>query len=115
MSTVLTAPVHGRVDREGRLVQADLQLAALHARAGGAPGGVLAVPQIASLVRLVRRLRIVVSRGVIAADGEVDIDLWVRARPEGDGVALAITGWTERPATTPFPARPVERLHDFQR
>ncbi|HSW26902.1 MAG TPA: PAS domain-containing protein, partial [Burkholderiaceae bacterium] len=108
-------PVHGRVDRDGRLMEADPALAALHFRAGGVQGGVLAIPQIASLVRLVRRLRIVVSRGVIAADGDSDLDLWVRARPDGEGVALAITGWTERPAGIPYPASSAERSHDFQR
>jgi signal transduction histidine kinase len=111
----LSGPIHGQIDRDGRLIEADPELAALHARAGGAPGGVLAIPQIASLVRLSRRLRIVVSRGVIAADGEADLDLWVRARPDGEGVALAITGWTERPASAPYPATPAERSHDFQR
>jgi signal transduction histidine kinase len=111
----ISGPIHGRIDRDGRLAEADPELAALHLRAGGVSGGVLAVPQIASLVRLVRRLGIVVSRGVIAADGDTDLDLWVRARPDGDGVALAITGWTERPATAPYPAAPAERAHDFQR
>jgi signal transduction histidine kinase len=111
----LSGPVHGQVDHGGRLIEADPELAALHVRAGGVPGGVLAIPQIASLVRLSRRLRIVVSRGVIAADGEADLDLWVRARPDGEGVALAITGWTERPAGAPYPASPAERHQDFQR
>lgn len=115
MSGAPAAVIHGQVDRDGRLVAADPKLAELHARAGGVPGGVIAVPQLASLARLARRLRILVSRGVIAADGDLDIDLWVRARPEGDGVALAITGWIERPATAPHRAPPAERAHDFQR
>lgn len=108
-------PVHGLVDRDGRLVQADAALDALHARAGGAAGGVIAVPQLASVARLARRLGIVVSRGVIAADGEADLDLWVRARPEGDHVRLAIVQWTERPAALPYPARRAERDRDFAR
>jgi signal transduction histidine kinase len=94
----LRATVHGRLDREGRLVLADPPLLALHRRAGGVEGGVLAVPQIASLARLVRRLRIDVSRGVIAADGQSDLDLWVNARLDGDEVDIAITEWAERPA-----------------
>ena len=115
MKAALVTPVHGHVDGEGRLASADAKLAELHTRAGGVPGGALAVPQLASLVRLVRRMRIMVSRGVIAADGDVDIDLWVRARPEGDGVSLTITGWTERPASLPVPAPEAERAQDFQR
>ena len=113
--TLDTAPVHGRVDGDGRLVEADPPLAALHARAGGAEGGVIAVPQLAALVRLARRLGITISRGVIAADGERDLDLWVRAQPEGDGVQLAIVGWGERPAAPPFAASLLERERDFQR
>ena len=111
----ISGPVHGRVDRDGRLIEADLPLAALHLRAGGVEGGVIAIPQLASLVRLVRRLRVIVSRGVIAADADVDLDLWVRARPDGEDVALAITGWTERPAQSRHPAPAAEREHDFLR
>ncbi len=48
------------------------------------------MPQLATLARLARRLAIPVARAVIAADGEEDLDLWVRARPEGGEVALAI-------------------------
>ena len=65
----------------------------------------LAVPQIAALARLARRLGITISRAAVAADGEQDLDLWVRAEPEGDEVALAITGWTGRPARPPAPRR----------
>jgi signal transduction histidine kinase len=110
-------PVLGRVDGEGRLVAADPQLLALHRRAGGREGGVLALPQIASLARLSRRLGIAISRAAIAADGERDLDLWVRAEPEGRDVALAITGWTERPAASSPAAdgRGAEREADFLR
>jgi signal transduction histidine kinase len=110
-------PVLGRVDADGRLVSADPALLALHRRAGGREGGVLAVPQIASLARLARRLGIAISRAAIAADGERDLDLWVRAAPEGRDVVLAITGWSERaaPAGSPADARETEREADFLR
>jgi signal transduction histidine kinase len=109
------APVAGRVDAEGRLVAADPPLAALQAQAGGDEGGVLAVPQIAALARLARRLGITISRTAIAADGEQDVDLWVRAEPQGDEIALAITGWSGRPARPAAPAAPAEREADFLR
>ena len=107
--------VHGRVDADGRLVMADPALADLHARAGGERGGPLAVPQLATLARLVRRLAIPVSRAVVAADGEEDLDLWVRARPEGSEVALAIAGWTHRHAAAPIEAPKPVRDYDFIR
>lgn len=107
-------PVVGRVDADGRLVFADPPLAALNERAGGREGGPLSVPQIAALARLARRLGITVSRAAIAADGDHDIDLWVRAAPEGDEVALSITGWAQRPALAET-APPQEREADFVR
>ena len=108
-------PVTGRVDAEGRLIHADPVLAALQERAGGREGGTLAVPQIATLARLARRLGITISRAAIAADGDRDVDLWVRAEPEGDEVALSISGWTHRPPRPAAPAPAVERESDFLR
>lgn len=109
------APVSGRIDAEGRLVAADPPLAALHEHAGGRPGGVLAVPQIATLARLARRLGIIVARPAIAADGEQDLDLWVRAEPVGSEVALEISGWTARAAAASTEAPAAEREADFLR
>ena len=110
----IAEPVSGRLDGEGRLIEADPPLAALHEHAGGRPGGALAVPQIATLARLARRLGIIVARPAIAADGERDIDLWVRAEPQGPDVALEISGWTVRaPASAPEEAP--EREADFER
>lgn len=98
------SPVHGRVDREGRLVAADQALADLHARAGGEKGGPLAIPQLAGVARLARRLSIPIARAVLAADGDEDLDLWVRARPDEDGVAITIDGWTRNSAASPLAA-----------
>jgi signal transduction histidine kinase len=109
------APVSGRLDAEGRLIQADPALLALQRHAGGRPGGTLAVPQIATLARLARRLGITVARPAIAADGEQDIDLWVRAEPQGTDIALEISGWTARTAPAPSEPAEAERQADFQR
>ena len=107
--------VSGRLDAEGRLIQADPPLAALQAQAGGRTGGMLAVPQIAALATLARRLGITVSRAAVAANGEEDLDLWVRAEPEGPEVALAITGWLPRAPRPPAASVPREREADFLR
>ena len=107
--------VRGRLDGHGRLVEAEPKLAALHRRAGGVEGGPLAVPPVAALARLAGRLGIVISRAVIAADGERDLDLWVRAEPSGEGVALAISGWTERAPRTPAIFPDDQREADFMR
>ena len=108
-------PVRGRVDAEGRLVEAEPRLAALQRNAGGEMGGPLAVPQIASLARLAKRLGIVISRGAVAAEGTHDLDLWIRAEPTETGVDLAITGWSGRVARGPASSPEAERQADFLR
>lgn len=98
---------HAMIDAEGRLVAADPALMALNEQAGGAIGLALAVPQLATVARLARRLGILVSRGVIVADQDSDLDLWVRAQPEGEGVRMAVSGWRElrpRPVSVQAPA-----------
>ena len=92
-----TRPVAGRLDKHGRLISADPELAALQSDAGSALGKALALPQVAAVAQLARKLGIPVARPAIAAAAEHDLDLWVRATPEGDEVALAIEGWTVRP------------------
>jgi len=94
---------HARVDASGRLIAADVRLEALNARAGGRIGEPIAIPQLATLARLAHTLGILISRGVVAADGADDIDLWVRASPSGEDVDLAIGGWTARPPKLPWP------------
>lgn len=98
-------PVRGLVDADGRLLSADPRLAELNARAGGALGEPLAVPQLATLARLARRLGILISRAVTVADGDDDVELWVRAEPDptiaGGGTRLAIGDWRYRGIWSP--------------
>jgi signal transduction histidine kinase len=109
------APAHGRVDGEGRLIEADPALAQLHARAGGTTFGPLAIPALARVAALAKRLGIVISRGITAADEDRDLDLWVRAEPEGGTVRLAIGGWTARDPRQPSPAPRPARDRDQRR
>jgi len=94
-------PILGRVDRAGRLIAADAELATLQMEAGSSIGATLALPQVAAVARLARKLGIPVSRPAVAAGSNQDIDLWVRAVPEGDEIALTLEGWTVRPAAPP--------------
>lgn len=99
---------HATLDGDGRLIAADPALLALNDQAGGAVGAALAIPQLATVVRLARRLGILVSRSVTVADQDADLELWVRVQPEGDGVRMAVSGWrgvrpravAERPLAT---------------
>lgn len=88
-----SGPAMGRVTADGLLLDAEPRLAELNRRAGGAPGRPVAVPQIAALVRLVRRLGIPLTRAIVAADGEDDITLTVRAEPDELGIRLEVSGW----------------------
>jgi hypothetical protein len=96
LSEISQAIVNGTIDQEGRLVEADPRLLALQLGAGGVKGGALMIPQLAALARLAHSLGVMVSRNVMAADGERDVDLWVRAFPDAGQVRLAIGGWAER-------------------
>ncbi|HEU5483249.1 MAG TPA: HAMP domain-containing sensor histidine kinase [Sphingomicrobium sp.] len=94
-------PIVGRVDRDGVLVAADPELERLQVEAGSRLGASLALPQLAGVVRVAQRLRIPVSRRVLAASKDQDIDMWVRAVPDGEEIALTIDRWAARAAAPP--------------
>lgn len=104
----------GRVDRRGRLLDAESRLLELNQRAGGQIGAALAIPAIAALARLALRLGIAISRNVVAADIDDDIELWVRAEPDNSGVRLEVSGWRPRPAWRASIGEP-DRESDFFR
>jgi anti-sigma regulatory factor (Ser/Thr protein kinase) len=93
--------VVARIDKSGRLVAADPELQALQQQAGSTLGQRLALPQVAAVAELARKLGIAVTRPAVAASADHDIDLWVEATPEGDEVVLSLQGWAERPAAAP--------------
>ncbi len=97
---------HAVIAADGSVSFADPALIALNQRAGGMRGAPLAVPQLATIARLARRLGIVVSRGVVVADDETDVDLWVRAQPDGDTIRLTVSGWREIAAWRPTRSAP---------
>src|SRR5688572_22019535 len=96
-----TGPVTGRIDRDGRLVSADPPLLRLQQEAGSQLGQPLALPQLAAVARSAIKLGVPLSRAVIAASSDQDLDLWVRAEPDADGVVLTIDGWKARPPAPP--------------
>ncbi|MDB5701018.1 MAG: sensor histidine kinase [Sphingomonadales bacterium] len=94
--------VAGRISSAGHLISADDALLRLQQRAGGLLGGPLAVPSLAGVARLARTLGILISRSVICADGDHDVELLVRARLDREDVVLSIGGWTPRPQRQPW-------------
>lgn len=91
--------ISGRVSDQGRLVAADPELEQLQLDAGSRLGASIAIPQLAAIVRVAQRLGIPVSRRVLAAGRDQDVDMWVRAVPEGAETILMIEQWSARPAS----------------
>ncbi|HEX7821499.1 MAG TPA: HAMP domain-containing sensor histidine kinase [Sphingobium sp.] len=89
--------IRGRVAADGRLVMADAPLAALQAEAGGTQGGPLVIPSLAHLARTAMRLGVTIARPVALVSGASDISLWVRLKPDAEGVDLTLIEWEERP------------------
>jgi signal transduction histidine kinase len=73
----------------------------LQQEAGSTLGQTLALPQIAAVAQLARKLGIAVVRPAFAASSDHDIEFSVRAVPEGDEVALTLEGWTLRAPAAP--------------
>lgn len=94
-------PVAGRLDGRGRLIAADPELETLQREAGSSLGAPLAIPQIAAIARMARQLQIPVARRALAGGASQDIDMWVRAVPEGDEIALTIERWDSRAPAGP--------------
>ena len=93
--------VTGRIDASGRLMRADPQLAQLQREAGSSLGRTLALPQLVAIAELARKLGIPVSRPAVVAAADEDIDVSVRATPEGEDIVLSLENWNSRPAAAP--------------
>ena len=93
--------VTGRIDSAGRLVEADAMLSDLQLEAGSSVGDRLALPQLAAVARLARKLGVGIARPAIVAARDHDLELWVRAEPDGDDVVITIESWRRRPPHGP--------------
>ena len=74
----------------------DLQL-----EAGSSVGDRLALPQLAAVARLARKLGVGIARPAIVAARDHDLELWVRAEPDGEDVIITIESWRRRPPLGP--------------
>jgi len=96
-----SVPIAGRVDVQGRLVSADPPLERLQVEAGSGLGRPLALPQLAALAHAAATLGVMLSRNLVAADRQHDLDLFVRAEPIKGEVLLTIERWDARPMAPP--------------
>ena len=92
-------PVHAWIDEEDRFAAADPRIGALQHAAGGEVPGIICLPQIAGMARLVRQIGAPVRRRLMVADGFADIHLDVEARMDGAQVALSVLDWREHSAS----------------
>lgn len=95
------SPVRGRLDQQDRLISADPELVALQTEAGSHIGSELALPQILSIARLARKLGVPIYRNAMAAGAEQDVEMVVRATPDGEDIVLSLDRWTPRPPAAP--------------
>jgi len=89
--------VTARLDRHDHILAADDPVLRLQAAAGGEPDGRIAIPQVAAVARLARRLGLLIARPLLIGGQDYDIRLWVRAKPVEDGVELEFSEWQEAP------------------
>ena len=73
----------------------------LQIEAGSSVGERLALPQLAAVARLARKLGIGIARPAVVAARDHDLELWVRAEPAGDDVLITIESWRRRPPHGP--------------
>jgi len=85
------------IDAAGHIRSADEPILRLQHAAGGDPHGPLAVPPIASVARLARRLGVLIARPLLIGGTDHDVRIWLRAAPTADGVDLQISEWLETP------------------
>ncbi|MPT49082.1 MAG: HAMP domain-containing histidine kinase [Sphingobium sp.] len=91
------AIISARLDRWDKIITADDLILRLQRAAGGEDDGRIAIPRVAAVARLTRRLKIAVTRPLLIGGRDYDIRLWVRAYPVEDGVALDFSEWQQAP------------------
>lgn len=90
----------GRVDRQGRLIEASEPLASLQLACGGRVGGPLAIPELRAIAAKAGGLGLKLSRPFVALGGAERIGGWVDAIPapgEDGGCELGIASWHAEP------------------
>lgn len=89
--------ISARLDARDHIIAADDLILRLQRAAGGLDTGRIAIPGVAAVARLTRRLKIAVTRPLLIGGRDYDIRLWVRAYPVADGVALDFSDWQQAP------------------
>lgn len=97
----VTYIARGRIDRDGRLVEAGEPLVGLQMACGGVLGGPLAIPELREIAAKAREYGLKLSRSFSAVGDDERVTGWVDALPldDGSGCELGIVGWHAEPVT----------------
>lgn len=96
-ATDFVAPQWARVGARDELIEASGAITVFNARAGGSAGNPIALPALGRVARLARALQTPVTRTIVVGDDHVDLELHVRAVPDGAVVDLRIGAVHARP------------------
>ena len=114
-----TLTSRGLTDAKDRLISADDALAALHKHCGGVARGVLAVPELLTLVRQARCAQARIATNFVAFDGTDLVTGSVRIRPldesAGGGCEITIVNWQRRPAGQSDGGEQGDRMEEIDR
>lgn len=81
------------LDPQGRLRHATGVLEALNTHAGGSIGAPFVLPGASELATAAATLSIELSRRILVADADEELELWLRATPNAEGVRLNVEAW----------------------
>lgn len=92
---------YGLTDARDRLLTADAPLAELQERCGGDLPGVLAIPELLTLVQQARRMGLKIARAFSAYDGDAEVSGFARIHPraehDGGGCEVLVENWQRSP------------------
>ena len=94
----MTAAVHARLDRDGRILTADPPLLALQRAAGGDVGDALVLPALARLAQLAIRLETPIERPVLLGNSDGEVRAYARLLPDAEGLRIELIDWVEASA-----------------
>ncbi len=86
---------HAKSDADGRLIEADENIARLQYACGGTIGSHIAIPELLALVDKAHRYGLRLARQLEAIDGDHRITAWVEISPLGEdaGCSIDVVSW----------------------